>query len=100
MHGKKGTFKRKESDYALQLREKQKARRIYGVQERQFRRYFRERAAREGHDRRHLAADCSSAGWTTSSTAWAWPIPGRRRASWCATAISCSTATTTTCRPT
>jgi small subunit ribosomal protein S4 len=41
MHGKKGTFKRKESDFALQLREKQKARRIYGVQERQFRRYFR-----------------------------------------------------------
>ncbi len=41
MHGKKGAFKRKESDFALQLREKQKARRIYGVQERQFRRYFR-----------------------------------------------------------
>jgi small subunit ribosomal protein S4 len=41
MHGKKGAFKHKESDYALQLREKQKARRIYGVQERQFRRYFR-----------------------------------------------------------
>ncbi len=41
MHGKKGTFKRKVSDFALQLREKQKARRIYGVQERQFRRYFR-----------------------------------------------------------
>jgi small subunit ribosomal protein S4 len=41
MHGKKGTFKHKESDFALQLREKQRARRIYGVQERQFRRYFR-----------------------------------------------------------
>jgi small subunit ribosomal protein S4 len=41
MHGKKGTFKHKESDFATQLREKQRARRIYGVQERQFRRYFR-----------------------------------------------------------
>lgn len=41
MHGKKGSFRHKESDYARQLREKQKARRIYGVQERQFRRYFR-----------------------------------------------------------
>jgi len=41
MHGKKGAFKRKESDYGLQLREKQRARRVYGVQERQFRRYFR-----------------------------------------------------------
>ncbi|MBA3534508.1 MAG: 30S ribosomal protein S4 [Ardenticatenales bacterium] len=39
-HGKKGTFRRKMSDYGLQLREKQKARRIYGVLERQFRRYF------------------------------------------------------------
>jgi small subunit ribosomal protein S4 len=41
MHGKKGTFRHKDSDYALQLREKQRARRIYGIQERQFRRYFR-----------------------------------------------------------
>lgn len=41
MHGKKGSFRHKESDFATQLREKQKARRIYGVQERQFRRYFR-----------------------------------------------------------
>jgi small subunit ribosomal protein S4 len=40
MHGKKGTFRHKESDFALQLREKQKVRRFYGVQERQFRRYF------------------------------------------------------------
>lgn len=37
--------KRKVSEYALRLREKQKARRIYGVLERQFRRYFA-RAAR------------------------------------------------------
>ncbi|MBU6351621.1 MAG: 30S ribosomal protein S4 [Chloroflexi bacterium] len=42
MHGKKQTFRRKTSDYGLQLREKQKARRIYGVLERQFRRYFEE----------------------------------------------------------
>ncbi len=34
--------RRKPSDYALQLREKQKIRRIYGVLERQFRRYFAE----------------------------------------------------------
>ncbi len=41
MHGRRTTFRHKESDFGLQLREKQKARRIYGVQERQFRRYFR-----------------------------------------------------------
>ena len=40
MHGRKGGFKRKVSDYSRQLREKQKARRIYGIMERQFRRYF------------------------------------------------------------
>jgi len=48
MHGKKGAFKRKESDYGLQLREKQKARRIYGVQERQFRRYYHTAARARG----------------------------------------------------
>ncbi len=36
------------SDYGVQLREKQKLRRIYGVLERQFRRYFREAARRKG----------------------------------------------------
>ena len=41
-HGPTGGFRRKASDYATQLREKQKARRIYGIMERQFRRYFHE----------------------------------------------------------
>ncbi len=39
-HGKGAKFRRKMSDYGIQLREKQKARRVYGVLERQFRRYF------------------------------------------------------------
>jgi small subunit ribosomal protein S4 len=40
-HGQTSQFKRgRSSDYSVQLREKQKARRIYGVLERQFRRYF------------------------------------------------------------
>ena len=40
-HGQSGQFRRgRSSDYAVQLREKQKARRVYGVLERQFRRYF------------------------------------------------------------
>ncbi|MEW5960958.1 MAG: 30S ribosomal protein S4, partial [Chloroflexota bacterium] len=38
----------KESDYAMQLREKQKARRLYGIFERQFRRYFREAQRQKG----------------------------------------------------
>lgn len=47
-HGKKATFRRKVSEYGMQLREKQKARRIYGVMERQFRRYFNEATRRKG----------------------------------------------------
>lgn len=39
---------RRPSDYNIQLREKQKVKRIYGVFERQFRKYFREAAQRRG----------------------------------------------------
>lgn len=38
--GQMGERRRRMSDYALQLREKQKVRRIYGVLERQFRNYY------------------------------------------------------------
>ncbi|MFC2015698.1 30S ribosomal protein S4 [Chloroflexota bacterium] len=47
-HGKSTRFRRKVSDYGRQLRAKQKARRVYGVMERQFRRYFREAEQRRG----------------------------------------------------
>ena len=41
MHGKFGSSRPgRESDYSRQLRAKQKARRVYGILERQFRRYF------------------------------------------------------------
>ena len=43
--GQHGQGRAKVSDYAVQLREKQKVRRIYGILERQFRGYY-ERAAR------------------------------------------------------
>jgi len=39
-HAKAETFRQRTSDYGQQLREKQRARRYYGVLERQFRRYF------------------------------------------------------------
>ena len=48
MHGQKRTGRRKASDYSVQLREKQRARRIYGVLEGQFRRYFNDAARRPG----------------------------------------------------
>jgi small subunit ribosomal protein S4 len=48
-HGREGQFRRgRASDYLLQLREKQKARRIYGVLERQFSTYFNKAERRSG----------------------------------------------------
>lgn len=46
-HGQSG-MRRKISDYGIQLREKQKMRRIYGVRERQFRNYVAEAVRRTG----------------------------------------------------
>jgi small subunit ribosomal protein S4 len=44
------------SDYGLQLREKQKVKRMYGVLERQFRRYFAEAERRKGNTGSNLLA--------------------------------------------
>ena len=48
-HGRDSQFRRRRvSDYSRQLREKQKTRRIYGVSERQFRRYYRTAVQQRG----------------------------------------------------
>jgi small subunit ribosomal protein S4 len=47
-HGRFSGRPNRQSDYSRQLRGKQKAKRIYGVLERQFRRYFREAQKRKG----------------------------------------------------
>ncbi len=48
-HGREAQYsRRRASDYARQLREKQKARRIYGVLERQFRRYYKQALKKRG----------------------------------------------------
>lgn len=46
--GEQGAKAKRMTDYALQLREKQKLRRIYGVLEKQFRRYYQEANRRKG----------------------------------------------------
>jgi small subunit ribosomal protein S4 len=46
--GIQGTRPKRLSDYALQLREKQKLKRIYGVLEKQFRSYYKEAARQKG----------------------------------------------------
>lgn len=47
-HGRMAGRRRKVSDYSLQLREKQKVKRIYGVLEKQFRNYFKRAAGKTG----------------------------------------------------
>ncbi|ROR34848.1 30S ribosomal protein S4 [Inmirania thermothiophila] len=47
--GQHGQRRGRPTDYALQLREKQKLRRIYGVLERQFRNYYKEASRRKGN---------------------------------------------------
>lgn len=46
-HGQRGS--RKLSDYGKQLREKQKVKRIYGILERQFRKYFNQASREKGN---------------------------------------------------
>lgn len=46
--GQHGVRRRKVGDFGLQLREKQKVRRVYGVLERQFRNYFRDAETHAG----------------------------------------------------
>jgi len=47
--GEAGQSRRRQSEYGLQLREKQKVRRTYGLMENQFRRYYKEAARRKGN---------------------------------------------------
>lgn len=46
--GQHGQKRRKDTEYGLQLREKQKVKRIYGLFERQFRRYFSIASSKKG----------------------------------------------------
>jgi small subunit ribosomal protein S4 len=52
--GEHGRGRIKESEYLLQLREKQKARYFYGVLEKQFRRYYQEATRKEGRTGENL----------------------------------------------
>ena len=52
--GQHGARKARLSDYGVQLREKQKVRRIYGVLEKQFRNYYRDAARQKGNTGENL----------------------------------------------
>ena len=96
--GQHAVRRRKVGEYGLQLREKQKVRRVYGVLERQFRNYFRVASTHSGRDRRVPPPARSSSASTTSSTGWASRRRGPRPASSSATATSPSTASRPTSR--
>ena len=73
--------RRKESEYAMQLREKQKAKFIYGVLEKQFRGYFKRAKSMEGQTGENLMAILRPVS-TTWSSVWASPAPARKPARW------------------
>lgn len=54
--GQSGDRRRRVSDYGVQLREKQKVRRIYGVMEKQFRNYYKSAAQAKGATGENLLA--------------------------------------------
>jgi len=69
------------SDFGLQLREKQKVKRMYGVLERQFRRYFAEAERRKGNTGENLLSLLES---RLDNVVYPWALAPRvpRRASW------------------
>ena len=98
--GQHGRGRIRDSEYLLQLREKQKAKRIYGVLEKQFRNlYARRDTARRASPARTCCA-CSSSGSTTWCSAPASPPAATRPASSCATATCSSTASASRSRRT
>ncbi len=58
--GQHGRGRPKDTEYLLQLREKQKARRIYGILEKQFRGYYEEAARSKGVTGEELMRICES----------------------------------------
>ena len=90
--GEHGRGRIKQSEYLLQLREKQKARRYYGLLEKQFRTYYEKADAAARASPARTCCACSRRGSTTSSTGSASRPRARRRASSSATATSTSTA--------
>jgi len=59
-HGPAQARRRRQSDYAVQLREKQKVKRMYGLQEKQFRNLFHTAARKEGVTGENLIVELES----------------------------------------
>ena len=96
--GQHGVRRRKVAEFGVQLREKQKMRRIYGVLERQFQRYF-ERPTRPGVTGENLLRLLETR-LDNVVFRMGFAAPRPRRASSSPTATSRSTAAPRTCRRT
>ena len=86
MHGDKG--RRKQSEYATALGEKQKLRLMYGLLEKQFRRYYEIALSKRGVSPARPCCSSSRRAWTTSFSASVSAIPAAPRARWSITATS------------
>ena len=82
-----GNVRKKQSEYASQLKEKQKVKFIYGVLEKQFHNAYLRAEARPGKTGENLLQIR-----TTSCSAWALLRPAATLVSWCPTLTSPSTA--------
>ena len=92
--GQHGRARIKETEYLLQLQEKQKARFTYGVMEKQFRRYYEGRTVAVRQDRRKPARILETPDNVVYRAGP--PAPVARPVSWSATATSPSTVSRST----
>jgi len=88
--GQHGLGRGKLTPFGVQLREKQKAKRIYGVLEQQFRKYFAWAEGEKGITGENLLKFLERR-WTTWCSAWASRPRAGRGARWWPTATSRST---------
>ena len=65
----KGQMRKKQSEYAMQLTEKQKVKFVYGIMEKQFHMYYEKASRMQGKTGENLLTS-SSAVWTTWCTVW------------------------------
>ena len=86
--GQHGQGRTKFSEYGVQLREKQKVKRMYGLLEAGFRHAYHERRGRQGQDRREPPPDARAPARQRRRSGSASPTPATRRGSSSATATS------------
>ena len=98
--GQHGVRRRKMGEYGIQLREKQKVRRVYGVLERQFRNYFDDAERMPGVTGENLLRVARDSPRQRRLPAGLRAPREPRPASSSPTATSPSTASRPTCRPT